>query len=178
MNPLEIDKKTFRSLASETRVNILKTLDKRRCTVTELSGFLDLSKSTVHEHLLKLIDSGLVIKNKRDGYKWVYYEITEKGKQIIRNNINKIILLLSFSIVSFVAGIYEFVNYIVGKSILVQPLAKKTAETVIDEAEIVIEETKGVGIIHEPIHLVIGIILIIIGFILFYIGFAEKGIDC
>ena len=60
---IALDKKTLYVLSSETRANILKSLDIRRMTVSELSRRLNLPKSTIHENLNKLIDAKLVKKN-------------------------------------------------------------------------------------------------------------------
>jgi len=90
---ITLDRKILRALSSDTRINILKSL-KRPMTVSELSRILNLPKSTIHENLEKLIDTGLVKKRKSEGRKRVYYELTEKGRR----------LLLS-SAASFICGI-------------------------------------------------------------------------
>ncbi len=64
--PLEeiiIDKDSIDVLSSDTRVAILKSLDSsRRMTITGLTDALNLSKSTVHEHLTRLVEAGFVKK--------------------------------------------------------------------------------------------------------------------
>jgi DNA-binding transcriptional ArsR family regulator len=72
---ITLDRKTFKILASETRVGILKRLDKRQMTVSDLARTMNMNKATVFEHLEKLIDAGL-IKKKEDERKWVYYSLT------------------------------------------------------------------------------------------------------
>jgi DNA-binding IclR family transcriptional regulator len=59
----------------------------RRKTVTDLSKELSIPKSTTYDNLVVLIDSGLVKKN--EGNKWVYYELTTKGREIIQNIVLK-----------------------------------------------------------------------------------------
>ncbi|TLZ94162.1 MAG: winged helix-turn-helix transcriptional regulator [Methanobacteriota archaeon] len=51
---ITLDQESFRALASDVRVGILKRLDSRRETVTDLSNLLQLSKPTLLEHLEKL----------------------------------------------------------------------------------------------------------------------------
>jgi len=75
---LTIDRETFKALSSDTRLDILKALCERKKTITELAESLNLSKSTVHEHLTMLIKSGLV-KRIDSKNKWVYYSLTWKG---------------------------------------------------------------------------------------------------
>ncbi len=48
-----IDRKTIFALASNTRIEILKKLNERRMTLTELSESLNMAKTTVKEHLDK-----------------------------------------------------------------------------------------------------------------------------
>jgi len=105
---IALDKKTFYVLSSETRANILKSLDIRRMTVSELSSRLNLPKSTIHENLNKLIDAKLVKKNDDNETNRVYYELTEKGIAILHpHQMTKIIILLSSAALGFVGGIIE-----------------------------------------------------------------------
>ena len=101
---ITLDRKILRALSSDTRVNILKSLNIRPMTVSELSRILNLPKSTIHENLEKLIDAGLVKKRKSEGRKRVYYELTEKGRRLLLSHKTRIILLLS-SAASFICGI-------------------------------------------------------------------------
>src|SRR5207249_2121871 len=48
---ITLDQESFKALASDVRVGILKRLDVRRETVTDLSNLLSLSKPTLLEHL-------------------------------------------------------------------------------------------------------------------------------
>ncbi len=93
-------------LSSDSRIKILKSLNSRRKTVSELAAEFKLSKSTVHEHLAKLVQENLITK-KENGNKWVYYELTSGGKDLIGGGGKKIILLLS-SIVAAVLGTFSF----------------------------------------------------------------------
>lgn len=87
----------FRVLASATRIIILKRLAQKRMTTSELSRELDITKSTVHEHLTLMTKVGLVIPGPED-HRWRYYEITEKGRHLLEPDISiKIVLVLSFS---------------------------------------------------------------------------------
>ena len=85
MEPVDIvlTKDTFEVLASETRLDILKILSTRRMTVTELADTLDLAKSTVHHHLQRLADAGLVAADD-DGRAWVYYALTQEGQGLLQ----------------------------------------------------------------------------------------------
>ena len=70
---------TFRALSSPTRLKIIKSLNSRRKTQSELAGELHLHVSTIKEHLDNLVDAELIVQID-DGHKWKYYELTRKGK--------------------------------------------------------------------------------------------------
>ena len=89
-----LDKSAFKALASDTRVAILKELDKRRKTMTELSETLNLAVATVKEHVEQLSKSKLVVV-KDEGRKWKYCELTEKGKAVLYPERKKIWVMLA-----------------------------------------------------------------------------------
>lgn len=83
MSKITLDLETFKALASTTRLTVLRALDERRKTLTELARDLQLNKATVHEHLELLTKSGLVKKRDDEGRKWIYYELTWTGEKIL-----------------------------------------------------------------------------------------------
>ena len=85
MDKIIMDNKSFRALSAQSRVGILNRLKERRMTLSELSNKLALKNSTVKEHCDLLLDAQLV-KKIDEGRKWKYYELTNKGKQIIEPN--------------------------------------------------------------------------------------------
>jgi DNA-binding transcriptional ArsR family regulator len=80
---ITLDTKTFQALASATRLTVLRALDERRKTLTELARDLELNKATVHEHLQLLVAAGLVRKRDDEGRKWIYYELTWTGEKLL-----------------------------------------------------------------------------------------------
>ncbi len=99
---ITLDKKTFQSLASDTRIKMLKSLDKRRKTLTELSKEAGMSVSTISGHLSKLNKAGLVVQ-KDDGHKWKYYELSRKGRGVLYPETKKIWVMISISIIAILA---------------------------------------------------------------------------
>ncbi|MEO2116808.1 MAG: winged helix-turn-helix domain-containing protein [Methanocaldococcus sp.] len=79
-------------LFSKTKIEILKKLNERNYTISELSKILGKSKSTISEHLNTLYEMGLVDKERHS--KWVYYKITNKGKKVLEN-LEALILMVS-----------------------------------------------------------------------------------
>jgi predicted transcriptional regulator len=57
-----IDRDTLKAIASDTRLDILKSLSKRKKTLSELSKVLNLKSPTIKEHLDHIINSNLVLK--------------------------------------------------------------------------------------------------------------------
>jgi DNA-binding transcriptional ArsR family regulator len=95
---ITLNRETFKVLASETRVGILKNLDDKQMTVSDLARAMEMNKATLFEHLEKMITAGL-IKKKEDERKWVYYHITWKGKNILHPERTKIMIALGISII-------------------------------------------------------------------------------
>ena len=103
---IKLDRKSFEALAGQTRVKALKSLLKRRKTLTELSEELQLSPSTMKEHLDVLVDSELITQVD-EGRKWKYYELTRKGKQIAEPHELRVWIILGLSIVAAAAAIFN-----------------------------------------------------------------------
>jgi DNA-binding transcriptional ArsR family regulator len=93
---VELDKKSLFALASDTRVDILKSLQPMRRTVTQLAESLGIDKAAVHRHLKKLEEGGLVKRYEDHGF--VYYGLSWKARDLMSPTENtKIIVLLSSS---------------------------------------------------------------------------------
>ncbi len=103
---ITLDRESFRALASDTRVAILKSLGKRRKMLTELSKQMDMSPSTVKEHMDNLSKAGLVVQID-DGHKWKYYELTRKGENILNPVDTRIWIILSVSILGMIAVAWD-----------------------------------------------------------------------
>ncbi len=101
---ITLDQESFKALASEVRVDILKKLDERRQTVTDLSGLLALSKPTLLEHLEKLQTAGLV-RRVDEGRTWIYYELSQKGRKLLHPERVAIVLALSSAAVLAAIGL-------------------------------------------------------------------------
>src|SRR5438132_5634035 len=102
---ITLDQASFKALASDVRVGILKRLDVRRETVTDLSNLLSLSKPTLLEHLEKLQSAGLV-KRVDEGRKWIYYELSDKGRKILHPERVAITLVLGAAVVLAAIGAF------------------------------------------------------------------------
>jgi len=159
---MEITKKTIKALASDTRLEILKILARRRRIAADIAKDLELAPSTVNEHLKKLEESEL-IRRKDTGHKWIYYEITEKGKNLVQPKTPvQFILILSLGFLMMViGGFYSFL----GK---MEYTAREMAPTISKGGG-----TTGVVQYTGPGTNWIGVIILVIGIILIVIGLHE-----
>ena len=114
MTKITLDKETFKALASDTRLDILRTLDGKKLGLNDISKATNLNKATLHEHLTKLNKAGLVKKNEREGHKWVYYKLTWKGGNLLHPENAKIVVLFSLTFVALWAGIVQLFWYVKG----------------------------------------------------------------
>ena len=71
---------TLKLVAEESRLKILCILKRGQHCVCELIEHTKLSQSLISHHLKDLKDAGLVVDEKKE--QWVYYSLTDKGKQI------------------------------------------------------------------------------------------------
>lgn len=78
----DLDEDLLRVLSSHTRVEILRNLSHRQMTLSELSRALGFCKSTVYEHLQRLLRIGLIYRI--TGRKWIYYRLSRKGDHVVK----------------------------------------------------------------------------------------------
>ncbi|PIT85290.1 hypothetical protein COU36_04135 [Candidatus Micrarchaeota archaeon CG10_big_fil_rev_8_21_14_0_10_59_7] len=98
MADVVLDRESFKALSSETRVAILKKLMERRMTASELAKDLKITAQAASEHLRKMEKAGMVFPAKRS--KWVYFELSEKGRAVLEPGTTKLFVLLAISLVA------------------------------------------------------------------------------
>jgi DNA-binding transcriptional ArsR family regulator len=102
---IELDKKSLFALASDTRLEILKSLQPMRRTVSQLSEALNIDKAAVHRHLKKMEEGGLVKRYEEHGF--VYYGLSWKARDLISPNENtRIVVLLSSAFLLILAAAF------------------------------------------------------------------------
>ncbi|MDD5147950.1 MAG: winged helix-turn-helix domain-containing protein, partial [Candidatus ainarchaeum sp.] len=108
MDSITLSGNEFRALASETRVELIKLLQQRNHTLSELSQKTSLAAPTVKQHLSVLETAGLV-ELFDEGRKWKYYSLTRKGKKILSKEEPKnILIVLAAGIIGVAATLYSF----------------------------------------------------------------------
>ena len=142
MTKITIDMHTFKALASDTRLDILKTLDGKKLSLNDICKATNLNKATLHEHLSKLYEAGLVKKNEREGHKWVYYKLSWKGEGLLHPENTKIVVMFSITFISLLLAVMLLVNF-------AQPIILGMAETHGDTTYIYKAEDEGIPLISR-----------------------------
>ena len=102
---ITLDRETFKALAVDSRVKILRILDDRQHTLTDLAEELGMAPSTIKEHLDTLVSAGL-IKQVDKGMKWKYYRLTSKGKELLNPYEKKVWIVLATSLLALGVSAY------------------------------------------------------------------------
>jgi DNA-binding transcriptional ArsR family regulator len=118
---ITIDKETLKAIASDSRLNILKSLDKKKKTLSDLSTELKLSNPTIKEHL-DILSSANLVRKEVSLRKWKYYSLTFKGKQLLKPNETRLFLALVLTTV----GTTIFGLFLLLKSMTIGGLSKTT----------------------------------------------------
>ncbi len=114
MSKITLDRDTFKALASDTRLDILRALDGKNMSLKDISNITKLNKATLHEHLAKLNEAGLVKRKERDGHKWVYYKLTWKGESLLHPENTKIVVMFTTTFITLWIGIIQLFWYVKG----------------------------------------------------------------
>jgi len=165
MTKLILDLNSFKALASETRLDILRSLDGKKMSLNDISKKTSMNKTTIHEHLTKLNAAGLVKRKERQGHKWVYYNLTWKGSSLLHPENTKVVVLFAATIITLISGMAGLVNYVT-QQLTLRQLEKGVYGTAplnetLDNGRI----TTG-AIIQNPLLLYVAIICMILFIIL------------
>ncbi len=101
-----LDRDSFKALSRGTRVSMLKCLLSRRKTASEVAAEMGIAVQTASEHLNRLEDAGLVARVD-GGRKWVYFELTGKGRGVVAPEGRAFFVLLGLSIFCFAAAFWR-----------------------------------------------------------------------
>lgn len=158
---ITLDQESFKALASDTRIEILKRLDKSQMTVTDLANNLSVNKSAVYKHLSRLLDAGLV-KKLDDNRKWVYYKLSMKGMHLLHPERVQIALMLSAAVLAITLAITQIYTFIMGTL---------TTTEIPNNDGTLMRPVFVTEIIHDPMLLAIGVLLVVVGSILVYMAY-------
>jgi len=119
MSDLILSSKDFKTLSSDTRVQIMKLLAARNHNLTELSAKLGIALPSVKQHINILLESSLIILSD-SSHKWKYYSLSRKGKMLLEpegSQGSQIMIVLSSSLIGLV-GIALIVAALFGSTML------------------------------------------------------------
>jgi len=163
MTKVTLDKNTFKALASEKRLDILRTLDGKKMCLKDISIATNLNKATLHEHLTKLHEANLVKRKEREGHKWVYYKLSWKGASLLHPENNRIVVLFSATLISLFFGVIGIVNFARNKFLAAESfdmLLKSEPETVEDTLNQAGREALGIGQNQIFMYIAIGCLIL------------------
>ena len=140
MSKVTLDMNTFKALASDTRLDILRALDGKKMSLKDISNATKLNKATLHEHLAKLHEAGLVKRKEREGHKWVYYKLTWKGEGLLHPENTRIVVMFSITFFSLLLAVMLIVSF-------AQPITIGMAETVGDSIHLFEAEDEGIPLL-------------------------------
>jgi DNA-binding transcriptional ArsR family regulator len=117
MTKVSLDLDSFKALASETRLDILRTLDGKKMSLKEITNATKLHKMTLYEHLNKLVTAGFIKRIEREGHKWVYYKLTWKGASLLHPENTRIVVMFSITLISLFFGLISFIAFMIQEPI-------------------------------------------------------------
>jgi len=151
MSDIELNSKDFKTLSSETRLNIIKALDGKKLSLNDIARVTNLHKMTLHEHLTKLVETGYVKRHEREGHKWVYYKLTWKGTSLIHPRKSKVIIIFSVIFIVCIGAVGADILLNISKPMEVQHLNSQfegiTIQVVTDKEIYNIGEDIRIGVI-------------------------------
>ncbi|GAG30937.1 unnamed protein product, partial [marine sediment metagenome] len=104
---IRISRNEFKALASDTRTGIIKLLQKRNHTLTEISKKMKMAAPTIKQHL-GILKNAELIQELDEGRKWKYYCLTRKGKGIFSHETPvNILVVLGISVFALVGILYS-----------------------------------------------------------------------
>jgi len=173
MPKVMLDKNAFKALASDTRLDILRTLDGKKMGLKDLSNASNLNKATLHKHLTKLYEAGLVKRKERKGHKLVYYKLSWKGDCLLHPDNDRIVVMSSVTLITLFFGIIGLFNFISSK--LETSGGSDMVFKNVPETEDTINQAGGeiLGISQNQLFLYITIVCFILFSILFIISISK-----
>jgi DNA-binding HxlR family transcriptional regulator len=158
MTKITLDRETFKALASDTRLDILKTLDWKHLGLNEIAEVSNLNKATLHEHLTKLHEVGLIKRTERAGHKWVYYQLTWKGESLLHPENAKIVVLFTTTFIALWLGIIQVIWFIKGTAVI-EPASDFRVSNEGGGEPFVLDKSPGViqAVYQNPMYLYIAV---------------------
>ena len=152
MPKVNLDIESFKALASETRLDILRVLDGKKMSLNEITKATNLHKMTLHEHLSKLTSAGFIKRIEREGHKWVYYKLSWKGQGLLHPENTRIVVMFSMTFFSLFFGIFTFIYH----------LSQQTLYQVREQGVLSDSTSKSLSVTGDPFFLYLTVIFLII----------------
>lgn len=163
---MSVEEKILKIISSETRRKIIKELSNGSRTPSDLSRILSKNKSTIVEHLDKLVEAGLVEKTEKPGKKWVFYSLSKEGESITSTRPStKIVIVLSMIFLCLIGGSFSMYRYLMYRYFPLVFTQKDMAEAGGVTVPIAEKGIRGLLLVGNPVYLYIAIVLFTISLI-------------
>jgi len=154
-----IDRDTLKAIVVENRLTILKLLLDKKYTQSELADVLALSKPSVKEHL-EILEHAKLIKKEETKRKWKYYDITVKGRFLVKPREVKVMFAFACNLIAFF-GVGLFIltrKFFLGTSLMSQsatevaPMMARsfTEDAIVQTTPIALETATMAGLGNDP----------------------------
>ena len=116
MDAITLSGNEFKALSSDTRTGIIKMLQDRNYTLSEMSKKMNLAAPTIKQHL-SVLENAELIEQVDEGRKWKYYCLTRKGKKMFSDEQpHNILIVLGASFIALAAVLYSFLGKFFGQA--------------------------------------------------------------
>ncbi len=163
MERIGLDQPTLKALAGETRVRILKLLDRKQMTPSDIAYELRMSLPTVGEHLRALVEAELVDKEETTR-KWKYYSLTQKARMLLHPNTTTIWFVLGLFLFSAAATVISAIKFFGAGTAYgaaaPKLMARDAAEQLLAEAAPAVAQTAPAGL--SPLWLIVWGVLAVV----------------
>ncbi len=105
---VQLDARAFKALSSPTRVTLLKKLGVKPRSLSSLAEEAGLSVQATDEHMHKLVQAGLVEKEKKA--KWAYYRLSAAGRSLVTPDRQPVYLMLAVSLFLLLASAITWIQ--------------------------------------------------------------------
>jgi DNA-binding transcriptional ArsR family regulator len=90
--------RSLAALASGGRMRVLRSLQERRRTASEVAELLGMRRGSAQRHLIGLTHAGFAQRHEDSDRVWVYYSLTRQGRHLVESERPRLVLVLASTI--------------------------------------------------------------------------------
>jgi DNA-binding transcriptional ArsR family regulator len=168
MMKITLDREAFKALASDTRLDILKTLDGRRLGLCDLAEGSHLNKTTLHEHLAKLQKAGLIKRTGGKNQTLVLYKLSWKASSLLHPENSRVVLLFTSTVVALGIGLVQLIQYLRGLG--AEPVSDIVKNSYGDAPQMLERSSEALVATQNPITLYLAVVFFVLFTVFLCVG--------